>query len=276
MSGFLEMMAAPVVTALVLVAMHGYLGAHVVRRGVIFVDIALAQMAAFGVALALWLGAEVGTASASLVGLLSTFAGAVLLSFTRTRDQRVPQEAYIGIVYVVFSAAMILVLSQVAHGGEEISNLLVGAILWVSWPEALRTAVLYGALGLLLRWAHGPLMEISRDPAAAQAAGRSLRRWDFLFYMVLGTVVTVSVQIAGVLMVFTLLVVPTVMSLRLFARTRTQFGYVLGVGTAAVVGGATVSYLLDLPTGAAIVCTFGVFLAVQVLVELRRGGATGA
>jgi zinc/manganese transport system permease protein len=168
------------------------------------------------------------------------------------------------------------VLSQVAHGGEEISNLLVGAILWVSWPEALRTAALYGALGLLLRWAHRPLMEISLDPAAAQAAGRSLRCWDFLFYMVLGTVVTVSVQIAGVLMVFTLLVVPTVMSLRLFARTREQFGYVLGVGTAAVVGGATVSYLLDLPTGAAIVCTFGVFLVAQVLAELLRRGAAGA
>ena len=123
MSGFLEMMAAPVVIALILVAMHGYLGSHVVRRGVIFVDIALAQVAAFGVAVALFFGGEVGTDQAFAVGLGSTFLGALLLSRTRTREARIPQEAYIGIVYAVFSAAMILILTQVPHGGEEIRHL---------------------------------------------------------------------------------------------------------------------------------------------------------
>ncbi|MCP4573097.1 MAG: metal ABC transporter permease [bacterium] len=271
MSEFLEMMAAPVVCALVLVGMHGYLGGHVVRRGVIFIDIALAQIAAFGVAVAMLLGAEVGTAQASLVGLVSSFLGAVLLSFTRTRNGDVPQEAYIGIVYVVFSAAMILVLSQVAHGGEEISNLLVGAILWVTWADVLKTAIVYGVLGLVLRAAHGPLMRISTDPDGARQAGQRIRLWDFLFYMVLGTVVTLSVQIAGVLMVFTLLVVPTVMSLRLFSRTRIQFVYVVIVGAVSILVGATASYLLDLPTGAAIVCVFGLLLTVQMAVEsLRR------
>jgi len=105
---------------------------------------------------------------------------------------------------------------------------------------------------------------------AARAEGLSLRRWDFLFYMVLGTVVTLSVQIAGVLMVFTMLVVPTVMSLRLFETTRVQFTYVMGLGTVAVLLGATASFLLDLPTGAAIVCVFGLLLAVQVGVEAFR------
>jgi zinc/manganese transport system permease protein len=270
MTEFLEMMAAPICCAIVLVAMHGYLGGHVVRRGVIFVDIALAQIAAFGVAVSMWLGAEIGTTQSFAIGLGSSFLGAVLLSFTRSRDKKVPQEAYIGIVYVVFSAAMILVLSQVAHGGEEISNLLVGAILWVSWVDVVKALVLYGLLGLLLRWAHAPLMKISVAAAAAHGEGLSLRRWDFLFYMVLGTVVTLSVQIAGVLMVFTMLVVPTVMSLRLFKTTRVQFTYVMGVGAVAVLLGATASFLLDLPTGAAIVCVFGLLLAVQVSVEAMR------
>ena len=271
MSGFIEMMAAPVATALILVGMHGYLGTHVVRRGVIFVDIALAQMAAFGVALAMLFGAEIGTLTAYLVGIASTIFGAVLLSFTRTSDDKVPQEAYIGIVYVVFSAAMILVLSHVAHGGEEIQNLLVGAILWVSWAEMLKTTVLYALLGLVLWRSHGALMRISTDPDGARADGLNLRLWDFIFYAVLGTVVTASVQIVGVLMVFTMLVVPTVMSLKLFSTTRAQFTFIVLIGTLAVISGVALSYVLDLPTGAAIVCTFGVFLGAQVAVTGLRG-----
>jgi len=267
MSGFFEMMAAPVVLALILASMHGYLGSHVVKRGVIFVDIALAQVAAFGVAVALFFGAEVGTDKAFLVGLGSTFLGSLLLSRTRTGDDRIPQEAYIGIVYVVFSAAMILILTQVPHGGEEVRHLLVGAILWVTWPMLLKTAVLYGLLGLLLFFTHRPLHRISVDPAGARAAGVSLRRWDFFFYMVLGTVVTSSVQVAGVLLVFTLLVVPTVMAIRLFVSEKKQLLFVLGIGTTAVIVGSTASYVLDLPTGAAIVCTFGLFLGMQVLAE---------
>jgi len=267
---FLFLMAAPITAALVLVAMHGYLGTHVVKRGVIFVDIALAQVAAFGVAVALLLGAEVGTDRAWLAGLASTLLGALLLSATRTRDPRVPQEAYIGIVYVVFSAAMILILTQVPHGGDEIRHLLVGSILWVTWHEALKTAVLYAILGVVLWRAHPRLKLISEDPAAARARGLRLRRWDFLFYVVLGTVVTSSVQIAGVLLVFTLLVVPTVMALRLFTGGRAQMVYTLIVGLVAVMAGAAASYALDLPTGAVIVCAYGILLGLQVLVELAR------
>ena len=267
MAEFVQLMAAPMAAALVLVAMHGYLGTHVVKRGVIFVDIALAQLAAFGVAIALLLGAEVGTNSAWVAGLLATLAGAVLLSATRTRDPRVPQEAYIGIIYVVFSAAVILILAQVPHGGEEIEHLLVGTILWVSWTEVLKTAVLYAVLGLILWRCHRPLESISDDPDAARARGLRLRRWDFLFYGILGTVVTSSVQIAGVLLVFTFLVVPTVMALRLHASLAKQLGHALIVGVIAVVAGSALSYALDLPTGAVIVCVYGSLLVLQVAGE---------
>ncbi len=267
MSDFWEMMAVPLLMSLVLVAMHAHLGFHVVKRGVIFVDIALAQVAAFGVAVSLLLGGEVGTDTTWMVALASTFLGAWLISRTRARRETVPQEAYIGIIYVVFSAAMLLVLTQVPHGGEEIRHLLVGAILWTSWGTLLKTAVLYAVLGVLL-WAwRRPLLRISTDPEGARREGLSLRRWDMVFYAVLGFVVTSSVQIAGVLLVFTLLVVPTVMGVRLFAGMRAQFVYSLGVGVAAILLGAAASYVLDLPTGAAIVCAFGVLLGVQVLIE---------
>jgi len=268
MVGFFGMMAAPVVVALVLVLMHGYLGGHVVRRGVIFVDIALAQVAAFGVAMSLFFGGEVGTDLAWLAGLVATFIGAVIIAATRTRNETIPQEAYIGIIYAVFSAAMILVLTQVPHGGEEIRHLLVGSILWVSWTQVVKTALLYALLGLVLWRSHKSLSLISDDPDAARARGLNLKRWDFLFYAVLGTVVTSSVQIAGVLLVFTLLVVPTVMACRRGCGGGVKhLLFVLLVGVLAVVLGAAASYWLDLPTGAAIVCVFGLLLGLQVTVE---------
>jgi zinc/manganese transport system permease protein len=271
MSGFVEMMTAPVLITLVLVAMHGYLGTHVVKRGVIFVDIALAQMAAFGVAVSLLLGAEVGSDKAYLFGLGSTFLGAMLLSRTRTRNPRVPQEAYIGIIYVVFSAAMILILTGLPHGSEEIDHLLVGSILWVRWVVVIKTAILYAVLGGVLFAVHHRLKRVTEDPEGSRQKGMSLARWDFFFYLVVGLVVTSSVQVAGVLLVFTLLVVPSVMALRLFDGAGRQFGWILGMGTLCVVAGSALSYLLDLPTGAAIVCTFGLALGVQVLLEgLRR------
>lgn len=272
MSGFLGMMAAPVIIALVLVVMHGYLGGHVVRRGVIFVDIALAQVSAFGVAVAMLFGAEHGTNTAWFSGLGATFLGALLIAATRGGNRRIPQEAYIGIIYAVFSAAMILVLTQVPHGGEEINHLLVGSILWVTWHQVIKTAVLYAVLGGVLWWAHGRLRAISDDPQAARARGLRLARWDFLFYAVLGTVVTSSVQIAGVLLVFTLLVVPTVMAYRSDRGSELRhLLFVMVIGVLAVVLGAAASYWLDLPTGAAIVCVFGLLLAVQVTGAAIRG-----
>ena len=272
MSDYLEMMGAPLVMALILVAMHAHLGHHVVKRGVIFVDIALAQVAAFGVAISLLIGGEVGSDRTWLIALASACLGAWLIARTRTREERAPQEAYIGIIYVVASAAMILVLTQVPHGGDEIRHLLVGAILWVSWSAVLKTGILYALLGAFLyRW-RKPISRVSADPVGAARDGLSLRRWDLVFYAILGVVVTSSVQIAGVLLVFSLLVVPTVMGLRLYDDSRRQYIYTLAVGVVAVMVGSALSYILDLPTGAAIVCTFGLFLAVQVVVEplLRR------
>jgi len=280
MEGFFGMMAAPVIVSIVLVAMHGYLGGHVVRRGVIFVDIALAQVSAFGVAVAMLLGVEHGTNAAWFSGLGATFLGALLIAATRggRRHDKLPQEAYIGIIYAVFSAAMILILTQVPHGTEEINHLLVGSILWVTWHQVLKTAVLYAVLGAILWWAHGRLRAISDDPEAARARGLSLKRWDFLFYAVLGTVVTSSVQIAGVLLVFTFLVVPTVMVYRRGSGVG-EVGHllrVLVIGVLAVVLGAAASYGLDLPTGAAIVCVFGLLLALQVTIEALTGGRSSS
>jgi zinc/manganese transport system permease protein len=234
---------------------------------VIFVDIALAQAAALGTAVAVALGFAVGTWGAEACGLLAALGAAVLISLTRHLHRSVPQEAFIGIVYVVTAAAVVLLLSRLPHGGEEMQSLLVGSILWVDWGDVLRTGLLYAFLTLFLIRFRKQFWRVSGDPDGARAAGLSVGRWDFFFFAILGVAVTKSVQVAGVLLVFTLLVVPAVMAM-LLAQTRHLFwGWTLGALLSIV--GAAFSYVLDLPTGATIVCLFGLALVPAALFRRR-------
>jgi len=264
---FLAFMGAPMVMCLVLVGIHVQLGLHVVRRGVIFVDIALAQTSALGAAVGVLLGVEVGTLFSSVFGVTAALLGAWIIALTRGRSRTVPQEAFIGIAYVVAAAAAMLVLTKVPHGAEETEALLVGSILWVSWSDVLQTAIGYAVLGYLLHRFNDTIRRVTNDAAEAGRAGINLRLWDFIFYTILAFTVTRSVQIAGVFLVFTFLVVPAVMAELLHARRLLLTGWVLGAVIS--IGGTLLSYWLDLPTGATIVCTFGASLTVLML--LRSG-----
>jgi zinc/manganese transport system permease protein len=261
-------MAAPIVMCIVLVGLHVLLGLHVVRRGVIFVDIALAQSSALGAGIGVALGADVGTSLSGVIGLSMALLAAWLISLTRTHGDRVPQEAFIGITYVVAAAATILVLSRLPHGGEDIETLLVGSILWVDWGDVIRTAVLYGVIGLVFLFVRRPIQLLTVDPDRARAEGARIRWWDFVFYALIGVVVTWSVQIAGVFLVFTFLVVPAVMAILIGRGNPVIVGWVLGSIIASV--GAILSYAFDLPTGATIICTFGISLILLALsIRLR-------
>jgi zinc/manganese transport system permease protein len=244
------------------------LGLHVVARGVIFVDLALAQLAAFGATVGFLLGFGLHSSAGYAVSLGFTLLGAAVFALTRLRRPLVPQEALIGIVYALSAAASILVLSQAPEGGEELKALLVGHLLFVEWREIAKTALLYGLIGLGHWAARRPLLAISQDPERAFAQGLRVRWWDFLFYASFGVVVTSSVEMAGVLLVFSFLIVPAVCGV-LLADTvgrRLLIGWLTGMLTS--VAGVAASYLWDLPTGAAVVCAFGVCLAVCAL--LRR------
>jgi len=213
------------------------------------------------------LGAEVGTLPSSLWGLAFALAGAALISFTRGRSKTVPQEAFIGVAYVVAAAAAILVLTRVPHGAEETEALLVGSILWANWTDVLQAALLYAGLGLLIHRLDPIFRRITEDPETAQSSGVSLRLWDFLFYAILGVTVTYSVQIAGVFLVFAFLVVPSVMAELLQARRKLLTGWILGGATA--IAGTSLSYALDLPTGATIVCSLGLVLLIIMAIPSR-------
>jgi zinc/manganese transport system permease protein len=258
----------PFIASLILTGIHAYLGVHVVERGVIFVDLALAQIAALGATIAILLGMDVHGQGAYWLSLAFTFVGAAIFAFARARAHHIPQEAFIGIAYAVASAAAILAMSKATGETEHLKDILVGNILAVSWHEVYKTAGLYGAIGLFHYIFRRRFLLISMDPRGAEREGMSLRFWDFLFYASFGFVVTSSVAIAGVLLVFCYLIVPSVGAMLFADRigSRLAIGWTMGTLVSAL--GIFLSVKLDLPTGATIVCTFGAILVLMFVVHL--------
>jgi zinc/manganese transport system permease protein len=264
MSDILLIMLPALVACLVLTGIHVYLGVHVLSRGVIFVDLALAQVAALGATVSFMFGAEPGSAQSYFVSLGFTMVGAVLFTFARRLSDRVPTEAIIGIVYAVASATAVILADRLPHGAEEIREILVGDLLAVTWPHIAKTVGIYTAVGVVHYIFRRQFFLVSTDPRQAEAQGMSIARWDLLFYLSFGFVITSSVAIGGVLIVFSYLVIPAVI-VALFARgvtARLLGGW--GVGFLGSVLGMIASFQFDLPTGAAVVATFGIMLVVAI------------
>lgn len=264
----------PLVALVVLPAVLVYFGLHVVGRGIIFVDLALAQIAALGIATAVLFGADAehGILPQALA-ILFTLAGAALFSLTRFRHPRVPQEAIIGTIYIVAAAAATLILSRTAAGDEEIKNLLVGNILLVTRAEVLRTFGLYLVVGLLHFRLRRKFDLISFDLEEAERQGMNVRLWDFIFYATFGLVVTSFVRIAGVYLVFSYLIVPAVCGALLSSRTAVRLAIGWAVALVAGVSGLLLSTQwesLDLPTGPTIVCIFGGLLILSGAAALTQ------
>jgi zinc/manganese transport system permease protein len=341
MGDFVGLLAAPFVGCLLIAALHCYMGLHVVRRGIIFVDLALAQLAALGATVALLVvplvfgeplhehhaglaghshhqsanpnpaeaGMEqVGGAGTSAVtethaeegeeehagglrawlmeetpyilSLLFAFGGAGLFALGRFRDERVPHEAIIGIVFVVSAALAVLVLSKAPHGHEQMESMLVGNILFVGWHDVWMMLLLYLPLGVLHFVVRRRLLAISDDVHAAEAAGVPVRAWDFLFYVTFGLMVTQSVRMAGVLVVFSYLIIPAVCASLLAKSFARRLVVAWGIAVAASVIGLALSAVKDLPTGPSLVATFGAVLVLCALVRpmvprLAGGSGTG-
>jgi zinc/manganese transport system permease protein len=267
-STILSFLAAPFAASLILTGIHAYLGVHVVERGVIFVDLSLAQIAVLGATLALAYETGGHGAHSSFVYWMSlgfTFVGAAVFATVRTHRSRIPQEAIIGICYAVASAASILAMSKAPSESEHLKDMLVGNILAVSWEKVFRTAALYAAVGAFHYVFRKQFLAISVNHERAEQTGLRVRWWDFLFYASFGFVVTSSVSIAGVLLVFCYLIVPSVAAMLYSERigTRLAIGWTMGTIVSGV--GVYLSLMLDFPTGATIVCTFGVALLLMAL-----------
>jgi len=273
-----SLMWIPFLMCLVLTGIHAYLGFHVIAREVVFVDIALAQIAALGATAAFLFGFELETWQSYAAGLAFTILGALVLALTRSRRRLVSHEAVIGVVYAVSAAGAVLLADRSPHGAEHLRGMLVGSILSVRSSEVLKVAGLYAAIGLFHWLCRRPFFLISTDPDAAYREGWRVRLWDFLFYLSFGVVITSSVQIAGVLLVFCYLIVPSVGAMLFADRIgpRLAIGWTMGTLVSAL--GVWLSVEADLPTGATIVCTFGGVLILMFIVSalIRRGKGNNA
>ena len=260
----------PIVACVLLPWLLVYLGLHVVQRGIIFIDIAMAQMASLGICVAVLLHMDLESTGTFAIALGFTLLGAAIFSFTGKHDSKVPQEAVIGIAYVVAAAAAVLLLSRAAEGDEEIKNMLVGNILLVTPGDVWKCLGLFLLVGAFHFAFRKKFILVSFDREAACQQGLSFRLWDFLFYASFGFVVTSFVRIAGVLLIFTYLIVPAVCGINLAAtfRNRLLIGWLLSL--LGGIAGLFLSFYFDLPSGAAIVCIFGVILILVSIIGAIR------
>ncbi|MGZ4985786.1 MAG: metal ABC transporter permease [Chthoniobacterales bacterium] len=255
----------PIMACVLLPWLLVYLGLHVVQRGIIFIDIAMAQMASLGICLAVLIGLEPEDWRTFVIALAVTLLGAALFSLTGKRASVVPAEAIIGITYVVAAAGSILLLSRSAHGNEEIRNMLVGDITVVRADEVWRCFVVFAVVGAVHFALRKSFMLVSFNRDQAWKEGLRVRWWDFLFYALFGLVVTIFVRVAGVLLVFSYLIVPAVCAITLARKTSARLFIGWLISLLGGIAGLYLSFYGDFPSGAAIVCTFGVLL---ILVSL--------
>ena len=267
----LSLLWVPFLMCLVLTGIHAYLGVHVLAREVVFVDIALAQIAALGATAAFLFGYELDTSVSYASGLAATVLGALVLSLTRTRHRHVSQEAIIGVVYAVSSAGAVLLADRAPHGAEHVRAMLIGSLLSVRGWEVAKVALLYALVGLLHWLCRRPFFLISTDPDAAFRSGWRVRLWDFVFYASFGVVVTSSVRVAGVLLVFSYLIVPALAGTALGGTVMTRLIIGWGFGTLVSILGMVASAAFDLPTGATVVCAFGLTLLAFALIAWLFG-----
>jgi len=264
--GILQIMLPAFAECLVLVGIHSYLGLHVLRRQVIFVDLALAQIAALGITVAYLFGVDPSSHGAYWFSFGFTIIGAAIFSISRFRHDKIPQEAVIGLVYALAAAVAFLVLDRAPHGAEHIKEILTGNILWVQWKTIGMAAGVYALVGLFHFIFRRQFLLISNHPEKAYESGMRVRFWDFLFYLSFGVVITHSVNTAGVLLVFVFLVVPAIATMMLTDKLWLQLVIGWSMGTLVSALGLVVSYNADLPSGPAVAATYGFVLLILALI----------
>jgi len=242
----LEFLAAPLALSFLLVGIHAYLGLHVLERDVIFVDISLSQVAALGTALSLFFFSEDNQQGALFFSLALCLLASLMLAIFRHFEHHLSQEVLIGITYAFANGALILVADRLPHGAEHLKEALVGNILYVTWPTVGITAAVYAVVGLIHYMGRKAFWEASRGVSKSF-------RWDFLFYLLFGVVITLSTHHAGVLVVFAILIVPAALAKRFFGALRSQLLFAWVAGFIGILTAFLLSYKLDWPAGAGIV-----------------------
>lgn len=259
MSDFITFMAAPALGSMVMSFIFTYFGIHVLKRGIVFIDLSMAQLAALGTTVAFSLNLEEHSFGAILFSIGFVFIGASFFTIVRFMAPRVSQEAVIGIVYVVAASLAVIVADRSPHAAEHIQHTLNGSILWMSWGDVLELAIAFTILGGFL-WATRKAFFKCTDQVNFPEQPYTQKRgfWDFVFYLTLGLAIVACIQTAGIFLIFALLIIPAACALQLYDSLRKQIWSGTLMGILVCWAGLGLSFIYDLPTGSTLVCTFGI------------------
>jgi zinc/manganese transport system permease protein len=263
----ISILIAPFVASLVITGIHCYLGLHIVSRGVIFVDLSLAQMAALGATTGIVIGYEMDSPIIYFLSLGFAFVGALIFALGRFEKEKIPQEAIIGIVYAVSSAIAVLLLQKTPHGPEELQRILIGSILFVSWDTIIKTLLIYVVIGTIHLLLRKQFLALTFGNGKERL---NKRLWDFFFFVTFAIVVTSSVPIAGILLVFSYLVIPAVSAMFICKKitSRLIFGWIFA--TLGSLLGIWFSAANDFPTGASIIAVLaGMMIVIIVYAKMK-------
>lgn len=241
-----------------------YFGVHVVGRGIVFVDLALGQISSLGVAIAAYL--ETGT---TWIPIAATLVGAFLLSLIKINDKRLKQEAIIGIIYAICSAATVLLISKSAHGDSDIQEVLFGNVLAVSWEQITTIAIVFGILGILhfiFRKQFFNLTEMYEDDRGDEVGIFNI--WNFLFYISIGLAIVFAVEIGGVIPVFAYLIIPSVCGIMLSKSNVVVILSALGLSVLGGFFGLNMSFNYDFPAGSSIVAVLGIIFVIVSIINV--------
>ncbi|TDI71703.1 MAG: metal ABC transporter permease [Bacteroidetes bacterium] len=263
----LKFVQSALLVTIIMGLLLAYLGTHVVGRGIVFVDLALGQISMLGVAVAAYFDLAPTT-----VSMVFTLVGAFLMSFIKVTDKRLKQEAIIGILYAVSSAATVLLISKAAHGDSDIQEVLFGSLFTVTNSEIMSMAIVFGILGIVHFIFRRQFFEITEKFGNREVDELgSFNLWNFLFYISIGIAIVLAVNAGGVIPVFSFLVIPPVSAILI---TRSKIALIPLALSLSVLGGFLGIYFsvqFDFPAGSSVVAMLGVLFALAAIVRLLRG-----
>ena len=266
----IQFLLAPFCACVIMVTLFGYLGIHVLKREIIFIDIALAQIAAVGATVAhLFFHAE----EHSLFAFLSSFGFTVMIAIFYSqvgkRIKQIPHEAIIGVSYAIAAAAALFLLATAAGGDVHLEHMLTGSILWADWHEIMQVGTVFGLVGLFHFIYRNRFIKFSDEMDKADHHEKS-SLWDFLFYMSIGLVITLSVHIAGVLVIFSFLIIPATISAFFATSWMNRVFIAWIVGILSIISGLAFSYRFDYSCGPSVVLFLGLFLIIGAIIPKKQ------